>query len=167
MGLHKNVGLLSGWGQPGHRGRPSPSASQLLPLPNSSHPQAKPIFCILGPHNQSLMIYFKGPKGIALRPCPPPSPHPYATRTPGVYVLTQSCVTLQPHGLYPTRLLCPWDSPAKNTGADCHFLLQGNRPDPGIEPASLASPALTSRFPLYHLGKPRTPGGLGKPYSLG
>ena len=23
------------------------------------------------------------------------------------------------------RLLCPWDSPGKNTGADCHALLQG------------------------------------------
>ena len=30
---------------------------------------------------------------------------------------------LQPHGLYPTRLLCPWDFPSKNTGMDCHFLL--------------------------------------------
>ena len=28
-------------------------------------------------------------------------------------------------GLYPTRLLCPWDSPGKNTGVGCHFLLQG------------------------------------------
>ena len=24
----------------------------------------------------------------------------------------------------PTRLLCPWDSPGKNTGVGCHFLLQ-------------------------------------------
>ena len=24
----------------------------------------------------------------------------------------------------PTRLLCPWDSPGKNTGVCCHFLLQ-------------------------------------------
>ena len=31
----------------------------------------------------------------------------------------------QSHGLQPTRLVCPWDSPGKNTGADCHFLLQG------------------------------------------
>ena len=28
------------------------------------------------------------------------------------------------HGLQPTRLLSPWDSPAKNTGVGCHFLLQ-------------------------------------------
>ena len=24
----------------------------------------------------------------------------------------------------PTRLLCPWDSPGKNTGVGCHFLLR-------------------------------------------
>ena len=31
---------------------------------------------------------------------------------------------LQPHGLQPARLLCPWDSPGKNTGEGYHFLLQ-------------------------------------------
>ena len=30
----------------------------------------------------------------------------------------------QPHGLQPTRLLCPWDSPGKSAGVGCHFLLQ-------------------------------------------
>ena len=33
--------------------------------------------------------------------------------------------SLRPHGLLPTRLRCPWDSPGKNTGVGCHFLLQG------------------------------------------
>ena len=28
-------------------------------------------------------------------------------------------------GLQSTQLLCPWDSLGKNTGVDCHFLLQG------------------------------------------
>ena len=32
--------------------------------------------------------------------------------------------SVRPHGLQPTRLLCPWDSPGKNTGVDCHFLPQ-------------------------------------------
>ena len=32
---------------------------------------------------------------------------------------------LRPHGLQPTRLLCPLDSPSKKTGVDCHALLQG------------------------------------------
>ena len=36
----------------------------------------------------------------------------------------QSCPTLQPHRWQPTRLPCPWDSPGKNTGVGCHFLLQ-------------------------------------------
>ena len=27
------------------------------------------------------------------------------------------------HGLYPSRLLCPWDFPGKNTGVGGHFLL--------------------------------------------
>ena len=29
--------------------------------------------------------------------------------------------TLAPHGLQPTRLLCPWNFPGKTTGVGCHF----------------------------------------------
>ena len=29
-----------------------------------------------------------------------------------------------PHWRQPTRLPCPWDSPGKNIGVGCHFLLQ-------------------------------------------
>ena len=36
----------------------------------------------------------------------------------------QLCQTLRPHRQQPTRLLHPWDSPGKNTGVGCHFLLQ-------------------------------------------
>ena len=32
--------------------------------------------------------------------------------------------SVQPHRRQPNRLLCPWDSPGKNTGVGCHFLLQ-------------------------------------------
>ena len=32
--------------------------------------------------------------------------------------------SVQPHRRQPYRLLCPWDSPGKNTGVGCHFLLQ-------------------------------------------
>ena len=35
-------------------------------------------------------------------------------------------------------LLCPWDSPGKNTGVGSHSLLQGNLPNPGMEPGSPA-----------------------------
>ena len=31
--------------------------------------------------------------------------------------------SVRPHGLQPSRLLCPWDSPGKSTGVGCHFLL--------------------------------------------
>ena len=33
--------------------------------------------------------------------------------------------SVQPQGLQPTRLLCPWDFRGKSTGVGCHFLLQG------------------------------------------
>ena len=40
----------------------------------------------------------------------------------------QLCLTLsnsvQPHRQQPTRLRCPWNSPGKNTGVGCPFLLQ-------------------------------------------
>ena len=32
--------------------------------------------------------------------------------------------SVRPHGLQPSRLPRPWDSPGKNTGVGCHFLLQ-------------------------------------------
>ena len=37
---------------------------------------------------------------------------------PGCFSCVQLCVTPE------TRLPCPWDSPGKNTGVGCHFLLQ-------------------------------------------
>ena len=43
-----------------------------------------------------------------------------------VVVQSLSCVQLlRPRGLSPSRLLCPWDSPGKNTGVGSHSLLQG------------------------------------------
>ena len=32
--------------------------------------------------------------------------------------------SVRPHRQQPTRVLRPWDSPGKNTGVGCHFLLQ-------------------------------------------
>ena len=32
--------------------------------------------------------------------------------------------SVRPHRRQPTRLRHPWDSPGKNTGVGCHFLLQ-------------------------------------------
>ena len=40
--------------------------------------------------------------------------------------VAKSCPTLLwCHGLYPARLLCPWDFPGKNTRVGCHFFFQG------------------------------------------
>ena len=38
-------------------------------------------------------------------------------------VLSYSVVfdSVQPYGLWPARILCPWDSPGKNTGVGSHF----------------------------------------------
>ena len=40
-------------------------------------------------------------------------------------LVSQSRPTLRPHGQYPASPLCPWNSPGKNPGVGCHFLLQG------------------------------------------
>ena len=48
--------------------------------------------------------------------------------------LLQSHSTPQLCGLWPARLLCPWDSPGKSTGVGCHALLQGISQTPGLNP---------------------------------
>ena len=54
--------------------------------------------------------------------------------------------SLWPHGLQPTRLLCPWDFPGKNKGEGCCSLLQG------IFPTQWSNPGLLHcRQILYHL----------------
>ena len=46
--------------------------------------------------------------------------------------------SLPPLGLYPARLLCPWDSPGKNTGVSFQALLQGIFPTQGSHPGLLS-----------------------------
>ena len=52
----------------------------------------------------------------------------------------------------PARLLCPWDSPGKNTGVGCHSLLQGIFPTQGsvLSLLHLQVDSLVSELP----GKP-------------
>ena len=59
-------------------------------------------------------------------------------------------------GLQLAGLLCPWNSPGQNTRVGSHFFLQGNLPNPGIEPRSttLQADSLPSEPP----GKPRNTG---------
>ena len=49
-------------------------------------------------------------------------------------------------GLQPTGLLCPWDSPGKNTKSGFPCPSPGDLPDPGVKPVSLMSPALAGGF---------------------
>ena len=62
--------------------------------------------------------------------------------------------SLQPHGLQPARLLCPWDSPDKSTGVGC-LALPEDLPNPGIEPVShVYLHWQVSSLPLVPPGKP-------------
>ena len=49
--------------------------------------------------------------------------------------------SLRPHGLYPARLLCPWNSPGKNIGVGKLFPSPGDLPDPRIKSKSPTSQA--------------------------
>ena len=77
----------------------------------------------------------------------------------------QLCLTLQPHGLQPTRLLPPGDSSGKNTGVGCHALLQNIFPTQGLNLCvlrllNLQAGSLPLAPPVYLLSP------LFSPYSL-
>ena len=57
--------------------------------------------------------------------------------------------SLRPHELQLTRLLCPWDLPGKNTGADCHFLLLGIFPTQELNLGLLQSSHTTQKSQFY------------------
>ena len=67
-----------------------------------------------------------------------------------VYAQTPSHGSWRPHVLWPSRLLCSWDFPGKNTGVGCHFLLQGIFPTQGSNPQPLHWQV--DSLPLSHLG---------------
>ena len=77
----------------------------------------------------------------------------FISRVNCCWLVAKSCPTLlQPHGLSPTRLLCPWNFPGKNMGVGCYFLLQGIFPTQGSNPCLLHWQA--DSVPLSHLGSP-------------
>ena len=75
--------------------------------------------------------------------------------------------SLQPYGLSPARLLCPWDSPGKNTGVGSHTLLQGIFLTQVSNWSLLLSPALAGRFFCLFVLPPVPPGDLFHPSSPG
>ena len=59
--------------------------------------------------------------------------------------------SVQSHGLQPTRLFCPWDSPGRNTGVGCHALLQGIFPTQWSNLHLLSLPLAPPDFLLFSL----------------
>ena len=53
--------------------------------------------------------------------------------------------SVRPQRRQPTRLPCPWDSPGKNTGVACHFLLQYMK---GKRESEVAQSCLTPSDPM-------------------
>ena len=68
------------------------------------------------------------------------------------------------HGLQPTRLLCPWDSPGRNTGVGCHVLLQGSS-QPGDQ-TCICLCLLHCRSILYPLSHRGSPAKIGHSFPL-
>ena len=68
-----------------------------------------------------------------------------------LFSLSISSDSLQPLGLQPTSLLCPRDSPGKNTGMGFHALLQGIFSTPFMSPALASGP-----FTTEPRGKPQS-----------
>ena len=61
------------------------------------------------------------------------------------YVASVVSDSVRPQRWQPTRLPCPWDSPGKNTGVGCHFLLQHMKVKSESE---VAQSCLTPRDPM-------------------
>ena len=74
----------------------------------------------------------------------------HSASVPSCSVMSNS---LQPRSPYLTRLLCPWDSPGKNTGVGCHALLQGLFPTQESNPGLLQCRRIL--YCLNHQGSPR------------
>ena len=89
-----------------------------------------------------------------------PRGHCSSLRHHGVYLpnplwrlVAQLWLTLRdPMDCNPTRLLCPWNSPGKNTGVGCHALLQRIFPTQGSNPG-----LQHCREILHHLSHQESP----------
>jgi len=57
--------------------------------------------------------------------------------------------------LQPTRLLCPWDCPGKNTGVGCHFLLHGIFPTQ--DQTCISCGSCIGRWVVYHWATEKAP----------
>ena len=81
------------------------------------------------------------------------SPHPLVHNVGAVRSRSVVSDSLQPRGLWPARLLCPWDSPGKSTAVGCPALLQGIFPTQGSNQGLLYCRQIL--YCLSHQGSPR------------
>ena len=64
-------------------------------------------------------------------------------------------VSYKAYGLYPARFLSSWDFPGKNTGMDCHFLLQVMEVPSPTQGSNLGLPhCKQTLYRLSHQGSP-------------
>ena len=63
--------------------------------------------------------------------------------------------SVRPHRRKPTRLPRPWDSPGKNTGVGCHFLLQRMKVKSESE-VDQSCPTLATPWTAAHQAPPST-----------
>ena len=82
-------------------------------------------------------------------------------------VCAQLCLSgsLWPHGLQPTKCLCPWNSPGQNTGVGSLSLLQGIFPTQGSNPGLPHCRLIL--YQLSHKGSPRILEWVAFPFSRG
>ena len=69
--------------------------------------------------------------------------------------VAQLCVILRPHRLLPASLLCPWNSPGKDTRMGCHTRLQEIFLTQGSNPGFLHCKQIF--YHLSHQGSPKLP----------
>ena len=109
-------------------------------LPSTLHPSflLQPKSLLLKHKRDSLTLFLQNLQAACVR----------------VLAHSGAATCLRPHGRRPARLLCPWDSPGKNAGVGCHFLLQGIFPTQGVNLCLLHWQA--DSLPLSRQGNTRT-----------
>ena len=72
------------------------------------------------------------------------------TQSRAIFIIGVSCSVMsnswRPHGLSPTRLLCPWGFSRQEFWSGLPCPPPGDLPNPGIKPTSLVSSALAGGF---------------------
>ena len=108
-----------------------PGRLQSMGLQRVGHDWAKAINQSLARKDVEAEAKLKGFQKESLNEVQGPNKIPYLNWKVIVFV-AKSCLTLcNPRDCSPARLLCPWDSPGKDTTAGSHSLLQGIFPIQG------------------------------------